>query len=61
MSSTGKRRSEDYQQVSGYVRKNLAVKFKTYCKAKELEISEVLEEMIEKWLSEQPDPFNEEK
>ena len=57
MSSTGKRRSTDYQQVIGYVRKPLAVKFKTYCKAQELEISEVLEELIEKWLAEQPELF----
>ena len=59
--ASGKRRSEEYQQVIGYVRKPLAVKFKTYCRAKEVEISEVLEELIQKWVEEQGDLFDNNK
>ncbi len=52
MSDTGgKRRSADYKQVTGYVRKQLAVKFKTICTSEEREISEVLEELIDKWVT----------
>ncbi len=48
--STSKRKSDDYSQVCGYIKKPLALRFRTVCKAKELEISTVMEELIEQWL-----------
>jgi hypothetical protein len=49
----GRRRSADYRQVVGYVRKPLVVRFKTFCTAQEREISEVLEDLIDRWVTEQ--------
>ncbi len=53
MSKVGKRRSPDYTQIFGYVPKELAVKFKTFCTAKQLEQSEVIEQLLQQWVSEQ--------
>jgi hypothetical protein len=47
-----KRKDPEYQQVSGYIPKRLALKFKGFCAMEELEISKVLEELIEDWVSE---------
>lgn len=51
--AASKRKDPDYQQVSGYIPKPLALKFKGFCTMQELEISEVLAELIESWVKEQ--------
>ena len=48
-----RRNSKDYTQLSVYIRKNLATKFKTICTANDKEYSETLEEILEKWVEEQ--------
>lgn len=45
-----KRDDPNYSQVSGYVAKALALRFKVACTAKELPRSEALEEAIALWL-----------
>lgn len=45
-----KRQDPGYQQVSGYVPKDLALKFKSICVAMEINISEAMEQMIQEWL-----------
>lgn len=50
--AASKRKDPDYQQVSGYIPKPLALKFKGFCTMEELEISEVLAELIGKWVAE---------
>ncbi len=51
--AASKRKDPDYQQVSGYIPKPLALKFKGFCTMQELEISEVLADLIEAWVKEQ--------
>lgn len=51
--AASKRKDPDYQQVSGYIPKPLALKFKGFCTMQELEISEVLADLIEGWVKEQ--------
>ncbi len=46
----GKREDPDYAQVSGYVPKKLALKFKAACTMRETTQSEALEKAIEAWL-----------
>jgi len=53
--AASKRKDPDYQQVSGYVPKHLALKFKGFCTMEELEISEVLTELIAGWVKERED------
>lgn len=53
MTLVGKRQDPNYQQVSGYVPKPLALKFKSTCVALEIDISEALEQMIQEWLDKQ--------
>jgi len=48
--AASKRKDPEYQQVSGYVPKHLALKFKGFCTMEELEISEVLTELIAGWV-----------
>ncbi|MGI0488809.1 hypothetical protein ACN4EK_25645 [Pantanalinema rosaneae CENA516] len=48
----GKRKDPGYMQVSGYVPKELALRFKASCLIEEVEISEALEEMMRWWLTE---------
>jgi len=48
--AASKRKDPEYQQVSGYVPKHLALKFKGFCTMEELEISEVLTELISGWV-----------
>lgn len=48
--AASKRKNPEYQQVSGYVPKQLALKFKGFCTMEELEISEVMTELIAQWL-----------
>lgn len=50
--AASKRRDPEYQQVSGYVPKQLALKFKGFCTMDEREISEVLTELIAAWVEE---------
>ena len=42
--AASKRKDPEYQQISGYVSKQLALKFKGFCTMEELEISEVMTE-----------------
>ena len=49
----GKRKNPDYHQLCVYVPKELAVKFKTFCTAKQLEQSEVVTGFIENWVEQQ--------
>ncbi|GAA6614901.1 hypothetical protein NUACC26_006880 [Scytonema sp. NUACC26] len=42
---------EGYTQVSGYISEPLATKFKGYCKLSRKEISEILEELIDRWVT----------
>ena len=53
--AASKRKDPEYQQVSGYVPKTLALKFKGFCTMEELEISEVMTELIAQWV-EQREP-----
>lgn len=46
----GKREDADYAQVSGYVPKKLALKFKAACTMRETTQSEALEKALEVWL-----------
>lgn len=50
--AASKSKNPDYIQISGYITRPRANKFKSLCKEKELEISEVLEDLIEKWIEE---------
>lgn len=49
--AASKRKDPEYQQVSGYIPKPLALKFKGFCTMEELEISEVLAELISSWVA----------
>ncbi|MBW4635782.1 MAG: hypothetical protein KME30_29055 [Iphinoe sp. HA4291-MV1] len=49
----GKRNNPKYSQMLVYVSKELSVKFKTLLASKELEQSEVVEQLIERWIEEQ--------
>ncbi|MBG1258424.1 plasmid partition protein ParG [Nostoc commune] len=53
-----KSKNPEYIQVSGYISRQKAIKFRAYCKAKEIEISEVLEKLIDQWLEEQGNPLD---
>ena len=53
--AASKRKDPEYQQVSGYVPKQLALKFKGFCTMEELEISEVMTKLIAQWV-EQREP-----
>jgi hypothetical protein len=46
----GKREDPDYAQVSGYVPKKLALRFKAACTMRETTQSAALEKAIETWL-----------
>lgn len=56
----GKREDPDYAQVSGYVPKKLALKFKAACTMRETTQSEALERAIEAWLK-QSEEFSQDK
>ncbi|MBD1804189.1 ribbon-helix-helix protein, CopG family [Microcoleus sp. FACHB-SPT15] len=45
-----KRDDPNYSQVSGYVPKDLARRFRIACTSKEISQSEALEEALEQWL-----------
>jgi hypothetical protein len=55
--SPSKSKNADYIQVTGYIPRQKAIRFKAFCKAQEIEISEVLEKLIDKWLDEQGNPL----
>ena len=46
----GKRDDPDYAQVSGYIPKKLALKFKAACTMRETTQSDALEKAVEAWL-----------
>ncbi|MGD1863163.1 MAG: hypothetical protein ACFB0D_01280 [Phormidesmis sp.] len=46
----GKREDPDYAQVSGYIPKKLALKFKAACTMRETTQSDALEKAIQVWL-----------
>lgn len=48
---TDRRRSEDYKQVSGYVPLELALEFKSICARLNMSQSDVIEEMVQEWIS----------
>ena len=47
----GKREDPDYSQVSGYIPKKLALKFKAACTMRETTQSDALEKAIQAWLA----------
>ena len=49
---TAKRLNPDYSQITGLIHKTVFLKFKAECTMQERQMSEVLEEIIEKWLEE---------
>jgi hypothetical protein len=49
----GKRSDPSYTQIFAFVPKSMAVKFRTLCAAKEIQQSEVIEEILSKWITEQ--------
>jgi hypothetical protein len=51
-----KRDDPNYSQVSGYVPKDLARRFRIACTSQEISQSEALEEALEKWLEEEKSP-----
>ena len=48
-----KRGNPDYSQMLIYVPKQIAVKFKTLCTANQVEQSEVMTNLMVKWIEEQ--------
>ncbi len=46
----GKRSDPNYTQISGYIPRKLYHKVKVRCAEEELQISEVLERLLEQWL-----------
>ncbi len=46
----GKREDPEYSQVSGYIPKKLALKFKAACSMRETTQSDALEKAVEAWL-----------
>lgn len=51
-----KRDDPNYSQVSGYIPKDLALRFKIACTSKEITQSEALEEAVERWLEDAQTP-----
>ncbi|MGC1247749.1 MAG: hypothetical protein WA865_16155 [Spirulinaceae cyanobacterium] len=56
-----KRDDPNYAQVSGYVPKNLAIRFKIACTSKQTSQSEALEEAVKEWLIHNSPSFTEEE
>lgn len=48
----GKKSNPDFIQVAGYIKKNSYRQLKIKCFELDLEISEALQEMIDRWLKE---------
>jgi hypothetical protein len=48
---TDRRRSDDYKQVSGYVRNSLAREFKVICAREGMSQSDAIEEMLYEWIT----------
>lgn len=51
--AASKRKDPNFMQVSGYIPKDLALRFKAACMISEIEISKAMEQMMIKWLEEQ--------
>ncbi len=51
-----KRRSSDYVQVTGYIPKDLAIRFKLACTAKDVDRTTGIEEALNLWLDLDADP-----
>jgi hypothetical protein len=45
-----RRKSPDYQQISGHVDKNLVRQFKTFCTSEDITIAEALEQAMAAYL-----------
>jgi hypothetical protein len=45
-----RRKSPDYQQISGHVDKNLVRQFKTFCTSEDITIAEALEQAMAMYL-----------
>ncbi|WP_414553080.1 hypothetical protein [Anabaena sp. CCY 0017] len=50
--SISKSKSPEYSQVCGYIKKPIALKFRVLCKAKEAELSQVMEDLMINWIEE---------
>jgi len=48
-----KRANPDYAQITGLIRKAIFLQFKSECTLQERQMSDVLDEIIEKWIKEQ--------
>ncbi|MBD1996226.1 hypothetical protein H6G00_06280 [Leptolyngbya sp. FACHB-541] len=48
--AASRRADPDFAQVSGYVKKDLALKFKATCTMQEISQSEAIEQALEMWL-----------
>lgn len=48
----GKREDPNYQQISGFIPKDLALKFKSQATLREKTLSVAIEEAVKKWLEE---------
>lgn len=53
MIKKGKRSDPNYTQIFAFVPKTMSVKFKTLCASKELQQSQVIEDILGKWIEEQ--------
>ncbi len=51
-----KRDDPNYSQVSGYIPKDLALRFKIACTSKEIAQSQAMEEAIQRWLEDEQTP-----
>ncbi|MFB2979532.1 plasmid partition protein ParG [Microseira sp. BLCC-F43] len=51
-----RRNDPNYAQVSGYITKELAMRFKIACTAKEVSQTDALEEAVRLWLEENEPP-----
>ncbi len=49
--AASRRADPDFAQVSGYVKKDVALKFKAECTMQEVSQAEALEEAIQLWLA----------
>ena len=57
----GKREDPDYAQVSGYIPKKLALKFRAACAMRETTQSDAIEEAVKVWLEKENSGHQQEK
>ncbi|MUH00334.1 hypothetical protein F7734_51920 [Scytonema sp. UIC 10036] len=48
--TVGRRNNPDYLQISGLIEKSLALKFKAWCAAHQMQLTEAMEEAIQDFL-----------